>query len=566
MKKIIDSVTTLFPLRLFVVLTLLAALLALSLCFLTAADEKGGTAVVPEPAHQGFDTISYDDLKSIVALLASDDFEGREADSQGERITAAFITAWLSGSGIQGWKGGNTMNDYIQMIPCVAADVDTGSSSLVLQMHRPDAEKSFALESDAYYSPQSPNSVSLSAPVVFAGYGIDAPEYGYNDYGSFDVRDKIVIVFNHEPQEKIETSIFRGAKMTRYTMPQTKARIAQERGARALVIMRDRNNPHRSMGETLAMRGSKEERGHFLGIEGAQPLIPILYIEDPVADEIFARSKIDLKETQARIDETLKSMPVLLKDVTLSLNMVMKDEKKLTLRNLIAMIEGADRTLKEEALIVGAHYDHLGMKPEGIYHGADDNATGVAALLMTSRAFEMNSARPKRSIYFVFFAAEEKGVIGSTFLSTHLPVQKERISAMLNLDELGRNNMDKEENAMMAIAFTSGQSPELKKIVQDGNAVIGLDMKYYPTLRFLTNSDHSLFHDMEIPVIFFFSGFHEDYHQTTDTAEKINYTKLEKLTQLIYLTAWEIANRDEKIRFDTSITQESEKDEFERPY
>lgn len=562
----IDSINMLFPLRLLVILVILAALLALSLCFHTAADQKETLVAVPGSARAGFESISHDDLKSIVTLLASDDFEGREAETRGERLTAAFISAWLSGSGIEGWKGGKAMNEYVQVIPCIAADVDAENSSVLLQMRRLDSEKSFALESEVYYSPQSSENISFSAPVVFAGYGIDAPEYGYDDYGSFDVQGKIVIVFNHEPQEKVETSIFRGAKTTRYTMPQTKARTAQERGALALVIMRDRNNPHRSMGETLAMRGSKEERGHFLGIDGAPPLIPILYIEDPVADEIFARSKIDLKERQAKIDETLKSTPILLKDVTLSLKMTMKNEKKLTLHNIIARVEGVDNTRKDEALIVGAHYDHLGTKPEGIYHGADDNATGVAALLTIARAFEVNSVRPKRSIYFVFFAAEEKGVVGSKFLTTHLPVQKDRIAAMLNLDELGRDNMDREENAAMAIAFSSGQAPELKKIVQDSNSRIGLDMKYYPTLRFLTNSDHSLFHDMDIPVIFFFSGFHGDYHQTTDTAEKINYAKLEKLTQLIYLTIWEIASRDEKVRFDTSITEEPEKDEFERPY
>ena len=549
-----------------VILFLPVIMLLIVFAPLFSEEESSAARSAPQAALPGFDSISSSDMKLIIETLASDEFEGREADARGGRLASMFISAWLSAAGVPQWKGSEISNGFLQPVPCLSADVDTANSFISLKKKTAGSEKIFPLEGEVFHSPQSPENFSVTAPVVFAGYGIDAPEYDYSDYGASDVRGKIVIAFNHEPQEKDEKSIFRGTKTTRYSMPQVKAQTAQERGAVALLIIRDRNNLHRSMAETLAMRGSKEERGHFLGIEGDLPSIPIFYLEDSAADEIFRASAIDPGKTQAEIDKSLKSEPVSLDDVTLALNVVMKDKKRIVLNNIISKLDGSDSKLKDEAVIVSAHYDHLGSRPEGIYHGADDNASGVASLLMLARAFNSNPVKPKRSIYFVFFTAEEKGVIGSKYFASNLPLQKEKISAVINLDELGRNNMDKESNADMAIAFTSGQSPELREIVKKSNGPVGLDMKYYPTLRFLTNSDHALFHNMMIPVIFFFSGFHDDYHKTTDTADKINLSKLDKLTRLAYGTILDIANRESRIRFDPGITAEPEKDEFEKPY
>ncbi|MEW5806685.1 MAG: M20/M25/M40 family metallo-hydrolase [Acidobacteriota bacterium] len=549
-------------------ISLRVAVILLIVSGLIAAENKSiETLPCPDEALTGFRSISRNDIRTIVEILASDELEGREAEARGGRLASMFIASWLSAARIPAFGSGGFLNDYFQEIPCISADVDAGSSYISLEKEDgKEMDRKFPLEENAFYSPQSAENFSITAPVVFAGYGIEAPEYDYHDFGSFTMRGKIAIVFNHEPQEQDEKSIFKGAKATRYSMPQMKAQIAREKGAVALVIMRDRNNSHGSMRETLSRRGTKEERGHFLGIEGEPSLIPIFYVEDAVADEIFERSGIDLKEKQAEIDRTLKSEPVDLKGITLTLNVLMKDKKRISLNNVMAKIEGSDILFKDEAVIVAAHYDHLGVKPDGIYHGADDNASGVSALLSLARALHINPVKPKRSIYFVSFAAEEKGVIGSKYLSSHLPVPKEKISVMINMDELGRNNSDREQNADMAIAFMSGQAPELKEIIRKSNEILGMDIKYYPTLTFLTNSDHSLFHDMSIPIVFFFSGFHGDYHKPTDMADKINYPKMERLTRLIYLTIWDIANREGKVKFDRSITKEPEKDEFDKPY
>ncbi len=526
------------------------------------AQEKTNTP--PSELLPGWETISMNEMKFLIELLASDLFEGREAGKRGGQLTSFFISSWFQALQLQSYAEENSI-DYFQEIPCMTADVDYSRS--FISMKKEAYEKTFLLEKDVFYSPQSPHSFSISAPLLFAGFGIDAPEYQYNDYEGVDAKGKIVVVFNHEPQENEETSVFKGEKITRYSIPKIKAKIAQEKGALALIIIRDRNNSHPSMAATLSRRGDKEERGRFFGVESQSYPIPVFFIEDEVADLIVAGGSIDLSAMQKEIDSTLGNVSSDIPEVILTLRVLMEDARKITENNVIGVIQSVDEELKKEAVIIGAHYDHLGKKKSGkIYYGADDNASGVSVLLSLVKAFQANLTKPRRSIIFIAFAGEEKGVIGSTFFTTHMPLPKENVSAMINLDELGRNNSDKEENSNMSIAFMSGQSPELKEIIKKSNEKTGLDIRYYPTLKFFTNSDQAPFHNMGIPSIFFFSGFHSDYHQPSDTPEKINYPKLEKLARMIYLTVWELANRGEKVIFDRTITEEPKKDKFDKPF
>jgi hypothetical protein len=531
----------------------------------TEAQEK--EEILPSDLLAGWDTISVEDMRFIVELLASDLLEGREAGKRGGKLASLFISSWFHTLNLESYVEEGSKN-FFQEIPCLSADVDHSRSFVSLKKRDdPHHEKIFLLEQEVFHSPQSPHSFSITAPLLFAGYGIEAPEYQYNDYEGVDAKGKIVIVFNHEPQEKVETSIFKGKKTTRYSMPQIKAKIAEKKGALALIIIRDRNNPHPTMAQTLSRRGDKEERGRFFGVVGPSDPIPIFFTEDEIADLIVEGSGLDLSAKQKEIDSTLKNASAAFPEATLTLRIFMEDHRKIKENNVVGVITGSDKKLKEEAVIIGAHFDHLGKKNNGeIYYGADDNASGISALLSLAKAFQANRIKPKRSIIFLAFAGEEKGVIGSTFFTSHMLLPKENISAMINMDELGRNNSDKEENSNMAIAFMSGQSPELKEIIRKSNKITGLDIRYYPTLKFYTNSDHDSFHNMDIPIIFFFSGFHSDYHQPSDKPEKINYPKLEKLTKMIYLTVWDLANRNGKVVFDPSITQEPEKDEFDKPY
>ncbi len=522
---------------------------------------------LPDNLHTGWETISEDDMHYIIGLLASDLFEGREAGEMGGKLASHFISSWFHALNLESYAEEGSKN-FFQEIPCLSANVDHSRSFVSLKKKDdPHYEKIFLLEKDVFYSAQSPHSFSITAPLLFAGYGIDAPKYKYNDYEGVNANGKIVIVFNHEPQEKEDTSVFRGKKATRYSMPQIKAEIAEKKGAIALIIIRDRNNPHPSMAQTLSRRGDKEERSRFFGAVNPSYPIPTFFAEDEVADLIIARTGIDLSGKQKAIDSTLRTVSMDIPGATLTLRLFMENHKEIAENNVMGVIRGIDEKLKKEAIIIGAHYDHLGKKSNGeIYYGADDNASGISTLLSLAKAFQANPVKPKRSIIFLAFAGEEKGVIGSTFFTSHMILPKENISAMINMDELGRNNSDEEENSNMAIAFMSGQAPELKEIIKKSNEVTGLDIRYYPTLSFYTNSDHDAFHNMDIPCIFFFSGFHSDYHQPSDIPDKINYPKLEKLTKMIYLTVWDLANRDDKVFFDSSITEEPEKDKFDKPF
>ncbi|MFQ6617753.1 MAG: M28 family metallopeptidase, partial [Fidelibacterota bacterium] len=248
----------------------------------------------------------------------------------------------------------------------------------------------------------------------------------------------------------------------------------------------------------------------------------------------------------------------------ITLASVLKSKSYLEIGNVIAYLPGNDQQLREEAVIIGAHYDHLGKRNGEIYYGADDDASGTAALIEIAEAFSMVETPPARSIIFAAFGGEEKGTLGSTYYTDNPPFSIEKTAAMLQMDMVGRNGAESYRemsdpsltvrNRNKIFLFGSAQAKDLESISDSANAEVGLEMVYEPNVSFSAGSDHVAFHKKGIPVIFYFSGFHTDYHKPTDTADKINYEKLERVARLVFITAWKIASREEKLSFDRNVT------------
>ncbi len=284
-------------------------------------------------------------------------------------------------------------------------------------------------------------------------------------------------------------------------------------------------------------------RPSFSLMEDEAPF-PQFVISQRMADAILKPSKTSFATLQRKIEKTGRPASFLVKKTRLRIHLQVQSEMKET-QNIIAYLPGADPQLRNQFVALTAHYDHLGKRPDGtIYNGADDDGSGTTAILEIARAFAKNPNRPARSLLFISHTGEEKGLLGSKYYTNHPVVPLQNMTAVLNIDMIGRN----EENHVFIIG-SNFLSLELHQINEQANQLIGLnlDYKYNSTTdpnRFYYRSDHYNYARHDIPIIFYFTGTHEDYHQPTDTVDKINFNKMQKIARLVYLTAWHVANLD----------------------
>ena len=301
----------------------------------------------------------------------------------------------------------------------------------------------------------------------------------------------------------------------------------------------------------------------MLGTDKFKTKIPLLFISESKADSLLREGGLlkGLKKIKNKIDK--KGVPLssqLSLKIGIQSNIIKTD---ISSENILGYVEGSDK--KEEIIIVTAHYDHLGKHNGKIFNGADDNASGTTALLMMAQAFAKAKEEgngPRRSILFMPVSAEEKGLLGSRYYSENPIFPLKNTVANLNIDMIGRVDEDHHDNKgnpnpnyvyIIGSHFLSSELHQINEEQNDIHTKLQLDYKFNSIddpNRFYQRSDHYNFAKHSIPVIFYFNGVHEDYHKHTDTIEKIDFKKVSKITQLIFYTAWELANREERISLD----------------
>ncbi len=499
----------------------------------------------------GFDSIQGSKLRADLTFLSSDALEGRMSLERGSEVAIQWIAAEFGKAGLKFVTG----DSFLQPVPLVEYRMDRERTSLKLKAgdteqtyHVPDATGNY------------PNDGVFKGPVVFAGFGITAPELHYDDYSGIDAHGKIVLVFNHEPQEEDANSIFNGKGNTRYANARAKMMIAQRHGAIALLIAPDPN--HRA----TQVRGSLDGGGR-----GAQPQrtprptqaidgedsIPVFNVSAKVAEALLASTGKTPSELQTSIDTTLHPVSSALAGQQAELNVVTSARKRAMSYNVVGMVEGSDPRLSKETVLFSAHYDHDGLAANGgIYHGADDNGSGTVGIVALAQAYAKNPVKPKRTLVFAVFAAEERGLLGSYYYAAHPLRPLETTRAQINFDMIGRDEKDSTQtHGLIEIAAdTSNEvnivgtkySPDYRAAIVRANEMVGLHLNYKwdddTVLNVLFRSDQYplLLHD--IPAMWWFTGFHPDYHQVTDTAEKINYPKMEKILKLAYVTGFDFAD------------------------
>jgi hypothetical protein len=358
-----------------------------------------------------------------------------------------------------------------------------------------------------------------TAALAFAGYGITAPDLGYDDYAGLDVRDKIVLVMSREPRSEDPASPFRKPDAYHYSERRHKIINAREHGARGILLVA---HPAQDS-EALPALGGISQSWDVLAAA----------VTRAVADSLLAPSGKTLAAAAAAIDRDLAPASAAVPGVTLTIDVDLVRERG-TAANVVGILPGTDPTLGREAIVVGAHYDHLGHGGEGslapdqigaIHPGADDNASGTAAVMGLARAFAAAGGLP-RTLVFVAFAGEEMGLVGSSYYVKHPAYPIEQTVLMLNLDMVGHLR----DGKLYIGGIDSGSG--LRTLVTD--AARRLDLS--PELRGdpYGPSDHTAFYAAGRPVLFFFTGAHADYHRPSDTWEKVNAPGLETVTTVAF--------------------------------
>ena len=513
----------------------------------------------PDPRiAQGFNRIQASDLRADLTFLSSDALEGRMSLDRGSEVAIQFIAAEYSKAGLKPLVG----DSYLQPIELIRFLPDPKQTSLRVRRDEKEQQYTFMTDFYGFY----PHDVSVSAPVVFAGYGITAPEFGYDDYANLDVKGKIVLVFDHEPQENDPNSIFNGLGNTRHANARLKALNAQRHGAVGLLIASEPNRKHPSNIERLSrIPGIVERITHVpsQALADSEVNIPSFNISDAVAESLLAASSKKGSELQSSIDSNLKPLSMPLPETQVQMQVVNSEMQRGMTANVAGKIEGSDPKLKNETIILSGHYDHDGMRNGQIFHGADDNGSGTVGVIELARAFAANPAKPKRSIVFIVFAAEERGLLGSYYYAAHPLRPLDTTRAVINFDMIGRNEAPsaQTEGLMKIGSDTSNElnligtvnSPDYRKVVEQQDEVVGLHLNYKwdddAALNVFQRSDQFPFALHDIPAIWWFTGFHPDYHQPTDTVEKINFVKMEKIVRLAYLSAWTFADESTVPRF-----------------
>jgi len=392
---------------------------------------------VPRPLAPGYQTIREETLRADLTFLASDALEGRMSLETGDETAIQWIASEFAKAGLAPAANGS----YLQPVPLIEYRPDRAQNFVALARTGKETQWKFPEVLGGYRQ-----DVDLTAEVVFAGFGITAPELGYDDYAPVDAHGKIVLLFDHEPQENDAASIFNGTGNTRYATTRVKVLNAQAHGAVGVLIVAEPNRKHPSNQERVARIGGSAARPTPLPSQalGDDELhIPAAIVSDAAAKEILASAGRTPSELQSAIDRDLKPQARALPYTRATIHFRNTSVKTGTSYNVVGLLEGADAKLKSETVLVSGHHDHDGMSGSEIWHGADDNGSGSVGVVQLAHAFATNAkARsglaPKRSILFVVFAAEERGLLGSFYLAAHPVRPLASTRAMINFDMIGR--------------------------------------------------------------------------------------------------------------------------------
>ena len=480
--------------------------------------------------------ITAAEIKKHIYYLASDELKGRYTGSE-ECLTAAhYIENEFKSYGLKPAFDGS----YLQEFPFVAGVELTKNNSLEFLV---GDKKITPKPGDEYTTVSFSGKTNISSELVFAGYGISAPGLKYDDYAGIDVKGKVVLVLRDHLEMNVPHSGF-----DEYAPLRKKSVVARDKGAAAIIFI-NRFDPNRDKDEMLPLKYDEAGSMNDFGV---------LNMKRKVAEELFKSQSLDLMKYQEEIDDSSKPASFVFNNVKVNLSTEVHEIEKISW-NVCGYLEGNDPGLKNQYLIIGAHFDHLGMgdqnslykgKEPQIHNGADDNASGTTGVLELAQKIAYEKDKLKRTVVFAAFSGEEEGLLGSAYFADHMPFPVENADAMINMDMIGRLR-DKS-----LIIYGTGTSSDWENILNKDNTdslkLSFNDEGYGP-------SDQSSFYAKKIPVLFFFTGTHEDYHKPTDDADKINFEGEKEVLDYVYNVFNSIDDNKEKADYILVEKTEQEK-------
>ncbi len=494
-------------------------------------------------------TITTNDLKKHLTIIAGEEMEGRETGTQGQRKAAAYIEGQFKSIGL---SQAPTLKSYQQFYPLHKDSI--GSCSLNLN------NKELVYATD-YIVPIIFNVTAnvTAKKLAFVGYGIS--DKNYDDYKGKNVKDKVVVFFTGEPKQG-ENYIVTGTKqnsMWTYTGLSEKLGLAKQKGAVAALVI----NPVVDTFTSNSIETSKRTNLYYPREE--DEVANYILLSHATAKNILGENNFDTFLKKAKASEPLEVKKNKEQKIKFSF-IYKKDRAQINASNIIGIIEGSDK--KDEYVYLTAHYDHLGKRNGIIYYGADDDGSGTCAVIEMAEAFKKAKAEgngPRRTIVCMTVSGEEKGLWGSEYYSDHPVFPLDKTTVDLNTDMIGRVDTERKTADTLNYVYVVGHDkistelPVINEGINNKYTQLQLDYKFddpKDPQRIYYRSDHYNFAIKGVPVLFFYDGMLKaDYHQPTDTIDKINWDLYEKRVRMIFHTAWEMANRDNMLIRDKPLPE-----------
>jgi hypothetical protein len=520
------------------------------------------TGTLSAQARRAAGRILSAQLRRDLYFVASDEMGGRNTPSPGLDATARFLAERLQRAGLRPAGDDGT---FLQRIALRRYQIDADATRSSF-MNRP---LRFGEEFVTNFSSNG----SAQGNLVFVGNGWVVQSKNINAYAGVDVRDKIVIVAGGaRPEGVTDADTPRAGHGTTWDDP---ASFARRNGARGLIIIpRTRDFEAWWRGRRRALTSGVPQLESASALGGAGSSLPTITLSSAMLNQIFEGERMSGAEAMRAANEGANTaMPAFDLAPAKTLDFTVRSTStQETTQNVVAVLEGSDPVLRNEYVAIGSHYDHVGtgapVNGDAIYNGADDDGSGTVAMLAMAEAFARERVRPRRSILFVWHAGEEKGLWGSRFFTENPTVPLQSIIAQLNIDMIGRSrapgDTDPRNSELTGpneiyLIGSRMMSTELGDLSERVNrAYLNLSFNYLYDApddpnRFFFRSDHYNYAVRGIPVIFYFNGVHADYHRPSDSPDKIDYMKLERVTRTIFMTAWELANLAARPRVDRQL-------------
>ncbi len=487
------------------------------------------------------------DFEGILSFLSSDWMEGRETGTRGASMAADYIASMMQLSGlipsgdmeIKSSPGSlaKPTRTFFQNFKIIRCRVEKSSLELIRNSKEGEPLILFAPGTDFAVDPV-PFGREAEVPVIFAGYGIEAPGKDYNDYAGIDVRNKIVVIVDGYPGHADSTSLA-WKKLGKsfeddYATLKKKLKLAERHGAAAVVFV-DPNVLNSKINEPLSGDRDDGNPRHYLPGDTEKLTMPCFTMGTDAILQLLDGTGIDLPEFEKKAAGGLLPASKLIEGKKLRFSVTVSSEEVM-IRNVIGMIEGIDTTRN---IIIGGHYDHLGVRKGQVFNGSDDNASGVAGMLALAKAWSSQPGKPACNIIFAAWIGEERGKLGSTYFAMHSRLVPWQVSLVINMDMISRSAPEDTGRIGLSIG-TMTINEDLRSMAKNINSK--LEHPFVLEIWDVTGasgSDYRPFSDRKVPILTFHAGFPDEYHTPLDDFARADIHKMEQILKIVNDCLWE---------------------------